>query len=248
MGSIDGKHILLQAPFNSGSTFFNYKSQFSIVLMAAVDADYNFIFADIGCQGGVSDGGVFKNCTLYKDLVTNKLNLPTPTILPSRSKEIPFMFVADEAFALSENIMKPFSGIHPKGSKQRIFNYRLSRARRVVENAFGIASSVFRVLRKPMLLQPEKAALVTMTIICLHNFLRRSNSSRNIYTPEGTFDREINGDLILGSWRKDNTPMTSLTPLKNIPRRAPLSAKIIRDELSEYFVTNGSVVWQDDYA
>ena len=66
LGAIDGKHIVLQAPINSASNFYNYKSHFSIVLMAAVDADYNFTFVDIGCQGRISDGGVFKNCNLYK--------------------------------------------------------------------------------------------------------------------------------------------------------------------------------------
>ncbi|XP_066150290.1 uncharacterized protein, partial [Euwallacea fornicatus] len=248
IGVLDGKHILLQSPIHSGSTYYNYKSSFSIVLIALVDADYNFLYVNIGCQGGVSDGGVFKNCQLYKDLEKNKLHFPEFSSLPGRNEKVPFVFVADEAFALSQNIMKPYSGLHVKGSKERIFNYRLSRARRVVENAFGIISSVFRVLRKPMLLEPEKAELITMTIICLHNFLRKSHSSKNLYAPEGTYDKEVNEQVIPGSWRSDCDNITSLIPLRNIPRKSSLSTNNIRTEFAEYFSSNGSVVWQNEYA
>ncbi|VEN49127.1 unnamed protein product [Callosobruchus maculatus] len=162
LGSMDGKHVVITSPFNSGSEYYNYKSNFSIVLFAVVDADYNFIFVDIGCQGRISDG-------------------------------------ADEAFALTNRIMKPYSGMHEKGTCQRKFNYRLSRARRVVENAFGILSAVFRVLRKPILLEPEKARYIVMTTVCLHNFLRRNKQSRNIYTPSGTFDEEDGDEFLLFS-------------------------------------------------
>jgi len=119
LGSMDGKHVVIQAPINTGSEYFNYKSSFSIVLFAVVDGNYNFIFADVGCQGRISDGG---------------------------------------AFPLTDNIMKPFPSLFSKGIPERIFNYRLSRARRVVENVFGIISSVFRILRKPLttVIEPRK--------------------------------------------------------------------------------------------
>jgi len=62
---MDGKHIVLQAPVQSGTDYFNYKSHFSTVLFALVDANYNFIFADVGVQGRISDG-VFKHSQLCK--------------------------------------------------------------------------------------------------------------------------------------------------------------------------------------
>lgn len=57
--SMDEKHITIQAPINSGSEFYNYKQYFSLILMAVVDAEYYFMFADCGCQDRLSDGAVF---------------------------------------------------------------------------------------------------------------------------------------------------------------------------------------------
>jgi len=195
IGSMDGKHVTLQCPIKSGSDYYNYKCFFSIVLFALVDADYNFIYANVGCQGRINDGGVFKNCELFKKVENNTLGVPQASPLPQRTMNVPYVIVADEAFALTGNIMKPFSGTHPTKSKERIFNY--SRCRRVVENVFGICSSIFRMLRKPLLLEPEKAEIVVMTVVYLQNFLRKSQSSRNTYNPPGSFDTDEEGQLKL---------------------------------------------------
>lgn len=48
-----------------------------------------------------------------------------------------FVIVADDAFPLTNYMMKPFPNRLQKGTPERAFNYRLSRARRIVENAFG---------------------------------------------------------------------------------------------------------------
>ena len=244
---MDGKHVVIQNPIHSGSDFHNYKSTNSIVMFTLVDADYNILFLDVGTQGRISDGGVFQKTALRHRLTTGNLNLPPPKILPGREKEQPYVIVSDEAFPLEENIMKPYSGNHPQRTPKRIFNYRLSRARRIVENVFGIMSAVFRVLRKPMLLEPEKVEIVVMAIAYLHNFLRRSGS-RNIYTPPDFLDQENEGLMTEGRWRQEvEADSGSLLPLRRVPRLSTNKAEEVRNEFAEYFVTTGAVEWQNRY-
>jgi len=117
----------------------------------------------------------------------------------------------------------------------------------VVENSFGIVSAIFRVLRKPMLLEPEKATIITLTCVHLHNFLRKSVSSRTSYTPPGIFDIEDvdGGTIIPGQWRRDQN---NLTPLARIGRKPSLAAQEIRNEFCDFFQSvAGKVPWQDNY-
>jgi len=126
-----------------------------------------------------------------------------------REKRVPYFCIGDEAFLLIENLVKGYPWKHSKASKERIFNYGICIARRVVEDVFGFASSVFRVLRKPVLLERETAQLFVVTFACLHNFLRRNLDSAAIYTPPGVFDCEENG-----RWVMSNENMTPLFPIK----------------------------------
>lgn len=250
LGSIDGKHVVFQATFNSGSDYYNYKGTFSIVLLAVVDSDYKFIFANVGCQGRISDGGVFKNTSFYKKLVNNELNLPSDMPLLEQRIPMPYVFVADDAFPLLKNILKTYSGYQLKGSVERVFKCRVSRARIVVENVFGILSSVFRVLRKPMLLQEDKATSVVLACVYLHNFLRRNSDAQSIYTPPGSFDSfdADTGDLIPGEWRKEGLPKNSLLPIQRKGRKTPSNAKDIRNELASYFSTaSGQISTQSKF-
>ena len=86
---MDGKHIERKQPKNHGSYYFNYKGQFSIVLLALVDANYKFIYLDVGCNGKISDGGVFRNSMLSKRISTNLLNIPGPRTLDDGETEAP---------------------------------------------------------------------------------------------------------------------------------------------------------------
>lgn len=132
IGALGGKHVRIRCPAHSGSLFYNYKGYNSIVLLALVDSRYRFIFVDIGAYGKESDSTVFQNSKLYDLIMKQKLPIPAPKPLSGNKNATPFVFVADEAFSISNNVMRPYSGKH-LSVQQRIFNYRLSRARRYVE-------------------------------------------------------------------------------------------------------------------
>jgi len=97
VGSIDGQHIRIKCPPNSGSQYFNYKHYHSIVLQAVVDADLKFVTVDVGAYGKQSDGGVLRYSALYQSLVTRSLKLPEDTVLPNSETTLPYVFVGDEA-------------------------------------------------------------------------------------------------------------------------------------------------------
>jgi hypothetical protein len=69
-----------------------------------------------------------------RPFLSRRSNLPEPEPLPGREMRIPYVFVADDAFRFTENICKPYCTHMNVGSPERVCNYRISRARRVVEN------------------------------------------------------------------------------------------------------------------
>lgn len=93
LGSIDGKHVSIMKPANNGSSFFNYKQPFSIVLMATVDSDYKLITVDVGSMGRFSDGKVFSNRALARKIQNKSVLLPTPKPLPGIENDVPYVFI-----------------------------------------------------------------------------------------------------------------------------------------------------------
>ena len=101
--------------------------------MALVDADYKFIWADIGGMGSASDAQIYNASEMKECVEDGSLGFPDPEPLPNDNLDVPYFFVGDDAFALLSDMMKTYSlrGITRPG---RILNYQLARARRVVEN------------------------------------------------------------------------------------------------------------------
>ena len=105
-------------PHNSGSLYINYKGVFCIVLMALADYDYKLLFLDIGCQGRISDGGVFRNCVFYGALVRNELNLPLPTEVPPLNPGWNFTEPCMKSFCMKSY---PLTGLT---EEERLFSFR----------------------------------------------------------------------------------------------------------------------------
>jgi hypothetical protein len=151
LGAMDGKRVLIKKPAHSESYYYNYNGTFSVVLFAIVNANCQFIYVHTGTNGRVPDGGIWSKTNIYeyKRLVPNKLEISNPVALPGTDGVLPYVFIGDEAFPLMENVMKQYSQKNITHD-ERIFNYRLSRARRVVKNVFGILASRFRILLQPI--------------------------------------------------------------------------------------------------
>ena len=195
VGALDGKHVQIEAPAKSGSLYFNYKKTFSIVLLALVDANYKFIAVDVGSYGKNSDGGIFSHSHLGQRFENGTTNLPEPKCLPGTNDKMPFVMVGDEAFPLKNYLLRPYPGSQvEKEEAKATFNYRLSRARRVVENAFGILAQRFRVYRRVLKSQPKYADKIILSTCILHNFLSKENILSNLYSEcDGQRNRLLNG-------------------------------------------------------
>lgn len=171
-GCINGKHIRIVFPANTRALYRNYKNFYSVVVMAVVNSNYEFIYIDVGKQGRFSDGGVMKATSFFHKLKDGTLHFPENE---ENDEGLNFVFVADEAFSLYKHIIKPY---YQKNLtyERRIYNYRLSRARNVVENAFGIMSSRFKILQTDINLNRERMNYVVSAICVLHNFLRKNSN------------------------------------------------------------------------
>jgi hypothetical protein len=168
LGAVDGKHVSIKKPPHTGS-YYNCKKIFSIVLMAVVNSNNEFIMANASINGQISDRGLLGKMAFGKVLVDKSLQIPEPGTLPNSKKKLPFVFVGDDTFTLTENFTKPYGQTGLK-FEQQIFNYRLSCAGCVVENLFGILVSRFGVLQRPNVLSPQKAQTIVLTCCYLYNY------------------------------------------------------------------------------
>ena len=204
--------------------------------MVLVD-DYRFTYVDIGDYGSNSDGAVFKNCAFGQAFMNNELDVPAPTSLPNypASGPIPYCFVADEAFPLHCDLMRPFVRLSAALEQAlKVFNYRLSRARCIVENAFGILAQRWRVFHRKLNMLPENGDKIVKVCIVLHNFLRGKKDLHGLH-------QQLN---------PDNEPFLqddgAILDLDHRGYHSSTQAKAIRNIYKEYFMRpEGQVTWQD---
>ncbi|XP_047521177.1 protein ALP1-like isoform X2 [Pieris napi] len=226
LGAVDGKHIRIENFPNSGSMNLNYKGYFSIVLMAVVDSNYKFIFVDIGSYGKDCDSAIFQRTQFYKLLSEGRLQIPPPSLLhPNQSVRTPYVLVGDEAFQLTHNILRPYSG-NQLTIQQRVFNYRLIRARRYVECAFGILANKWRIFHRPLNVSKKLGKNIVKACVVLHNLVRDRDGYRSAdgYVATETAFVDLPDSNVVQGGRTAND---------------------IRNNFAEYFTSpEGSLPWQ----
>lgn len=178
------------------------------------------------------------------------MNIPAPEPLPGSTTPVPYIIVADGGFGMKEYMLRPYLAT-TRSKDNQIFNYRLSRAKRISENAFGILSHRFEVFRSPIrLIKPEAITSMVLCTIVLHNYLRSKSSTRLVYSPQSLIDSEdvVSGQIINGDWRNElsKDKCGGLKCLQKTGTNYSQEAKIIRDLYREYFVGIGAVSWQEN--
>ncbi|KAJ0172480.1 hypothetical protein K1T71_011619 [Dendrolimus kikuchii] len=136
---------------------FDMKANFPQCLGAV---DNIVLFLSVGSYGKECDSSIFKESTMWKKLNDSSLNIPKSRPLHATlQKDMPYVFVGDDAFPLSTNLLRRFGGTHLDHMK-KIFNYRLSRARRYVVCAFGILTNKWRIFHRPLDVHPDMAIVI----------------------------------------------------------------------------------------
>lgn len=157
-----------------------------------------------------------------RKLDNNELDLPIDRPLEENGPSVPYVFIGDQAFALRKNLLRQYTtSTTIENQAKRHFNYRLCRARNVVENAFGILSSRWRVYRRPFECKLELVDKIIKTTCILHNYLMSSPSTT-------TYQQEENN-------------VNNFWPLDNNRLRATREAFNVRNIFCNYFITAGAI-------
>jgi hypothetical protein len=172
---------------------------------------------------------VWNECEFKKALEEKSMNVPSD-----------YVIVGDDAFPLKSYLMKPYSK-RKMNKREKVFNYRLSRARRIVENAFGILAWRFRIFQRPINLKVETIDLITWVACALHNWLHHVNPTCTVGLVDG---EDLNtGDVIPGRWRSVPQQMKTIGRLTTT-NNYTVEAERIRTAYSNYFIHEGAVPWQ----
>lgn len=255
IGAIDGKHVRIKAPKNSGSTFFNYKDFHSVVMLALVDADNKFVAVDIGSYGREGDAG---KCIITMNVIFNfsdktnfilgiylksrfgqkiqkkEFTIPPPQPLPGMNILVPYVILGDEAFALHEHLMKPYPRNQSVADKLKqsiiIIDFpelagQLKTPLALFVHFFEYFFSQLLRIRKPC---TDK---LIMCACILYNLLREAN-----ILPTSTNSAE-----------KYSLPTENLLPLIHNNVRGANIAVQIRETFKTYFNGPGAVPWQEQH-
>ncbi|KAM7289360.1 protein ANTAGONIST OF LIKE HETEROCHROMATIN PROTEIN 1 [Ixodes scapularis] len=218
VGALDGCHLEVCPPKEYASDYHNYKGWYSTILLAVADHAYRFLYTNVGSPGRNHDAAVFRRSRLPGVLAGDLFRSEAKTF---EGVSVGPVLLADQAFPLQCHIMKPFPQSGAAGSPTQAFNYRLSSARRVVENAFGRLKARFRILHKGLESDIDSVNNIVRACCVLHNICEQLNDG---------CDKSW-----LDTVRSDDKSRPQ--PVRFSSREEP-SGVAVRDALAKYFAAN----------
>ena len=168
-GALDDCHIPIKCPdggLEACKEYHNFENLYSVVLMAAIDAKYQFIWASAGFPGNSHDSIMLQSTELYRSIIEDSI---IPDIAKDENGTNIFpLLLGDSAFPFKTWLMKPFTNA-VLTEEQKYFNYRLSRARMTTEGAYGKFKGRWRILNRKCESRPDNVKILTSACIVLHN-------------------------------------------------------------------------------
>ena len=186
-GAVDGTHIPIISPKECPADYYNRKGWHSIILQGTVDHEGCFLDIYVGWPGRVHDARVFSNSSLYD-------RGQTGVLLPDwkeqiAGKDIPLVILGDPAYPLLSWVMKAFPNNGHLSAEQKKFNYRLSKARVVVEHAYGRLKGRWRCLLKRLDVSVDDVPQLVAACCVLHNICEVHRDGFNEQWMEGVEER-----------------------------------------------------------
>jgi hypothetical protein len=168
--------------------------------------------------------------------------LKIPESSDVKGRKLPYVFIGDETFSLIKDFLKPYN-VKQLTRERKIFNHRLSCARRIIENVFSILVARFGLFKTHINIQLDNIKDVVMPSYALHIFLHRT--SPDSYTPSECFETEdLQNGTVTACLRSNPSSMATLKRGNN--RNHHQTGKEIRSQFVEYFNNEGKVPWQDN--
>ena len=167
VGAVDGPHIPIISPHECPSDYYNRKGFHSVILQGTVDHRGLFTDVYVGWPGRVHDARVFANSSLYRRGQQNNL-LPNRSVVLGGSN-VSLVLLGDPAYPLLPWLMKAFVNNGRLTSQQKLYNYRLSKARVAVEHAYGRLKGRWRCLLKRLDVDVVDVPELVAACYVLHN-------------------------------------------------------------------------------
>ena len=166
VGAVDGTHIWIVSPVRQAKDFINRKNFYSMVLQGTTDHRGRFIDVETGWSGKNHDAYIFANSALCETMDAEAFVPDQPTIRLG-GQQIPPLVLGDCAYPLRPWLMRPYGGALT--AQQAHFNRCHTRARIVVEQAFGRLKARWRAIGARLEMAEENVPSVVAACCILHN-------------------------------------------------------------------------------